>query len=89
MKTAGYFILGVWMNRMQKCFILSAKKKEIVIKHTEVNEELEGKGIGKELVKAAVDYAKSGKMKVIPLCSFVGSILSKEPAYQGVLKMPE
>ena len=39
--------------------------------HTEVPDALEGRGIGKRLVKAALDDARAQGLKVVPICPFV------------------
>ena len=39
--------------------------------HTEVPDELAGRGIGKRLVKAALDDARARGLKVVPICPFV------------------
>jgi predicted GNAT family acetyltransferase len=45
----------------------------IIIDHTEVNETLKGKGIGKQLVTKAVNFAREKSIKIIPLCSIAKS----------------
>ena len=57
----------------------------IVIEHTGVDEELEGKGIGKKLVDYAVDYARRNKLKVVPLCTFTKAVFKKYKGYEDVL----
>ena len=42
-----------------------------VITHTEVSPEHKGEGLGKELLAAAVDYARQKGKKIRPRCSFV------------------
>jgi len=39
----------------------------MIIEHTEVPVELEGKGIAGRIVRAALDYARAQKLKVMPL----------------------
>jgi len=41
-----------------------------VIDHTEVSEKLEGKGVGKQLVHAAVEFARANEHKIVPVCPF-------------------
>jgi predicted GNAT family acetyltransferase len=57
----------------------------IIIEHTEVSDELRGKGAGKQLVAAAVDYARKNNLKVVPLCSFAKGLISKVKEFQDVL----
>ena len=57
----------------------------IVIEHTEVDESLEGKGVGKLLVEKSVEFAREKDIKIIPICSFAKSIFQKTFAYNDVL----
>jgi predicted GNAT family acetyltransferase len=58
---------------------------KIIIEHTEVDDSLGGKGIGKQLVEAARDHARLNNIKIIPLCSFTKSVFEKELDWQDVL----
>ncbi len=56
-----------------------------VIDHTEVSEKLAGKGIGKQLVHAAVEFARENGYKIVPVCSFAKKVLEKEKDFADVL----
>lgn len=58
---------------------------KMIIEHTEVDESLEGKGVGKQLVQTAVEYARTHNIKIIPLCTFTKSVLDKVKEWQDVL----
>lgn len=58
---------------------------KFIIDHTEVAINQEGKGLGKILVKAAVDFAKEGNYKILPLCPYAKSVFDKTPEYSEVL----
>lgn len=58
---------------------------KIIIEHTEVADSLSGKGIGKQLVKAAVDFARANNKKIIPLCTFAKSVFDRESEWADVL----
>lgn len=45
--------------------------------HTEVPEELQGEGIGTQLVKRALDYIKERRMSVNPTCPFVRHVIEE------------
>jgi len=47
--------------------------------HTEVSPEVEGKGFGKKLFEAMVNYTRSNHLKVIPLCPFVLAYFKRHP----------
>jgi uncharacterized protein len=51
--------------------------------HTEVPEPLRGRGLGKQLVRAALDYAHFNKLKIVPICPFVKLYLEKHPEAAG------
>jgi predicted GNAT family acetyltransferase len=53
--------------------------KRLVLIHTEVPVELEGRGLGGALVMAAIDRAKREGMTVVPLCPFARSWLQRHP----------
>ena len=53
--------------------------------HTIVPKELGGRGLGSQLVKFALDYAKSENKKIIASCSFVASYVDKHPEYQDLV----
>lgn len=59
--------------------------RKIVIDHTEVDESLEGKGIGKHLVAAAVKYARAKNLLIKPTCPFVKKVLESSEDYEDVL----
>ncbi|ADB39799.1 GNAT family N-acetyltransferase [Spirosoma linguale] len=59
--------------------------RRIIIDHTGVSEALKGEGIGKQLVQAAVVWAREKQLKILPLCPFARAIFDKTPDYQDVL----
>ena len=54
--------------------------------HTEVPDELAGKGIGSRLVKGALDQVRAAGLKVIPECPFVKAYIGKHSEYADLLK---
>lgn len=61
-----------------------AGTEKFIIEHTEVDIAYEGKGIGKLLVQAAVEFARERDMKIIPLCPYANAIFKKTPEYKDV-----
>jgi uncharacterized protein len=47
--------------------------------HTEVDEQLEGEGVGSALVREALDYAEEQGLAIVPECDFVAAWLDKHP----------
>ena len=64
-------------------YLLAGNK--MVIEHTEVPVELEGRGIAGRLVRAALDYARSQELVVLPLCPYAKAFISRHPEYQDLL----
>lgn len=56
--------------------------------HTEVPEELSGKGIGSKLAKSALQYSKDNNLKVIPSCPFIKTYIDKHSEWQPLLAKP-
>ena len=55
----------------------------LVLIHTEVPLELEGRGIGGRLVTAAVDRAAREGLTLVPLCPFARGWLERHPEAAG------
>lgn len=51
---------------------------------TYVPDELRGRGVGQELVLAALDHARDQGLRVIPTCSFVARVVAHFPEYQEI-----
>lgn len=72
-------------NKIAVLDYVFAGPNKFIIDHTEVAINQEGKGLGKILVKAAVDFAKETQYKILPLCPYAKSIFDKNPEYSEVL----
>lgn len=57
----------------------------ITFTHTEVPEEAEGQGIGGTLARAALDFARSEKLKVVPMCHFIASYIKRHGEYRDLV----
>ena len=53
--------------------------------HTEVDEALEGRGLGSRLVATALEDARREGLEVVPLCPFVAAFIDRHPEYQDVV----
>lgn len=81
----GAFIIKVNNERLAEMTYSKAGEKLIIIDHTEVSDALRGKGAGKQLVSAAVEYARKNQIKILPLCPFAKSVFDKSPEFNDVL----
>ena len=59
-------------------------KNTLLIVHTEVDDSLEGKGVGKHLVAAAVDHARKNSLMVKATCPFAKVVLTRTKEYADV-----
>ena len=57
----------------------------IILPHTVVPEAFEGRGVGSALAKAALGYARSNDLKVIPTCPFISSYVQKHPEWHDIV----
>jgi len=62
-----------------------AGDSKFIIDHTEVSPDFNGKGVGKKLVMAAVEYARANNLKIIALCPFAKSVFNKVEEIRDVL----
>jgi len=51
----------------------------IKVYHTLVNADQRGKGYAKQLFTHLVDYARTNKLKIIPICEYVHAQFSAHP----------
>lgn len=52
---------------------------------TFIDEEIRGKGYGKELVKYALEYAKEKNIKIVPTCRMVSTYISRNDQYKDLI----
>lgn len=53
----------------------------LTITHTEVPPELRHRGVGSELVRGALEWARARGLKVIPQCPFVSAFMERHPEF--------
>jgi uncharacterized protein len=61
------------------------EEQRIAYTHTEVPEELEGQGIGSQLARHVLDYAREEKLRVLPLCPFIAAYIRRHPEFQSLV----
>jgi len=81
----GAFVIKENNKLLAEMTYSKAGDKLIIIDHTDVSDVLRGKGAGKQLVSAAVEFARKQGVKILPLCPFAKAIFDKTPAYKDVL----
>jgi len=84
-RSKGTFVIKENNELMAEMTYSKAGDKLIIIDHTEVSDVLRGKGVGTQLVGAAVEFARKQGLKILPLCPFAQAIFEKTPAFKDVL----
>ena len=57
----------------------------MTIDHTEIDEKLRGEGIGQDMVKAAVEYAREKGLKIKAACPYAKKVIERTPEFQDIL----
>lgn len=57
----------------------------LCLTHTGVPAAIGGRGVGGELVRAALDYARAKGLKVRPSCSYAAAFIERNPEYQDLV----
>ena len=57
----------------------------ITMVHTEVEPKFEGRGVGSELVRRALDDVRAKSQRVRPLCPFVAAYIGDHPEYADLV----
>jgi predicted GNAT family acetyltransferase len=62
-----------------------ASEKLIILDHTGVPDQLRGKGVGQALAAHAIDEARKGGWKIMPLCPFFKAQVLRHPEWHNVI----
>ncbi|MFD2909906.1 GNAT family N-acetyltransferase [Flavobacterium ardleyense] len=81
----GIFYIEVDGNEEAMMTFFMSDDNKMTIDHTEVNPGNEGKGFGKKLVLKAVEFARAHNYKIVPVCSFVKSVIEKTPEFKDIV----
>jgi uncharacterized protein len=81
----GEFVIQENGNRQAEMTYTNAGDDKIIIAHTFVEDAFRGENIGKDLVKAGVDFARERNKKIVPLCPFAKAEFDKRAEYADVL----
>lgn len=86
-KASHKFTLDLGKNQTARIDYRNIGPKKIEMYHTEVPEELRGRGIGKALAKGALECAGSNDMKVKVTCEYLINFVNKhaEPKHKKLV----
>lgn len=67
-------------------FVAYEKREGLLIfTHAEVDEAVEGQGVGSALARGALDQARTTGLQVRPACPFISDYIDNHPEYQDML----
>ena len=82
---SGVFYIEINGNEEAMMTFFMSDDNKMTIDHTEVNPGNEGKGLGKKLVVKAIEFARANNYKIVPVCSFVKSVIEKTPEFKDIV----
>ena len=63
----------------------SNKSGKIFLIHTEIPEELAGKGVARYLAKEVFKIIEEEGMTIVPMCKYIKSYIRKHPEYHSLV----
>ncbi len=84
----GAFFVEIDGERVAEMTYTRPAPGRAVIEHTNVSDRLGGRGVGKRLVLAGVEWARATGTKLVPQCSYARAVLQKDPSLGDVLERP-
>ncbi|KAB8153567.1 GNAT family N-acetyltransferase [Kordia sp. TARA_039_SRF] len=80
----GQFVIRKDNQEIGKMTYSWSGEDKFIIDHTEVNDNHEGNGYGKQMVMEAVKFARENNVKILPLCPFAKHIFDKNRDLEDV-----
>lgn len=81
----GIFFMEEKGKQIASLTYVFAGEDKFIIEHTVVNPNNEGKGLGKQLVDATVEFGRKNAYKILPLCVFAKKVMEDSEEYKDVL----
>ena len=85
-RDAHEFVLHLDDERMGSLDYALPEAGVMRIDYVEVAPELRGSGLGRELVRAAVDWAREGNLKIVPICGYARAVITRDPLMRALLR---
>ncbi|MDP9490654.1 MAG: N-acetyltransferase [Actinomycetota bacterium] len=61
------------------------REDALILIHTEVAEEFEGKGVGSRLAAGTLDDIRARGLRIVPVCPFIKSYIERHPEYADLV----
>ena|SRR5699024_9690863 len=81
----GEFVIFEDDKRAGRMTYEKEKENQIIVEHTNVEEEFGGKGLAGKLMDKMVEYARGNQLKINPSCSYVQHKFKKDESIRDVL----
>ncbi|WP_348981573.1 GNAT family N-acetyltransferase [Acidovorax sp. Root267] len=81
----GAFYLEKDSQRLAEMTYSRTNATMVIVDHTEVDPSLSGQGVGRALLGALVQWARTTGTKVVPLCPFAKAQFDKDGSIRDVL----
>jgi uncharacterized protein len=81
----GEFIVKEEGERLGELTYRLAGDSRMTIDHTGVDPSLRGKGVGRDLVVKAVEFARENDLKIMPVCPYARKIMEESDEFADVL----
>lgn len=80
------FVLHVDGERLGSLDYTRPEAGVMRIEYVEVAPELRGSGLGRELVRAAAEWAREAKLKIVPICGYARAVISRDTEMSKLLR---
>ncbi len=81
----GEFVIYENDKRAGRMTYEKEQENQIIVEHTNVEEEFGGRGLAGKLMDKMVEYARENNLKINPSCSYVQHKFKKDEAIRDVL----
>ncbi len=75
----------LWIDGMRSFIDYNIKDDTVLLLHTEVPKEQEGRGIAAALVEKTFVHLEQRNQKIAPICQYVKSFLQRHPEWEKLV----